>query len=243
MVRETSSITTLIAPYADENYKHFQERIIPNCNNILGVRAPILRKIAKQSIKDGTWKHIIQCQSFTYMEEIMLQGMIIGYLEEDIESIISYIKTFLPHINNWEICDIFVSSLKCTKTHSARMYDLVKECLTSENTYTIRFGIVMLIQYYVDEQHIEDALTYFSQIKTNEYYIQMAIAWALSIYYISFPKRIYTYLQTGVLDYFTHQKTISKIRESKVVTQKQKDEIALLRKKRQNIEQLQILKP
>lgn len=229
MVRETSVRKTL-ETLADPKYQSFQQKIIPTCPNILGVRIPVLRKYAKQMIKEQTWSSYLKKTDTIYMEETMLKGILIGSISLPIEERMQYILNFLPYINNWAVCDIFVSGLKCTKTNRELMYPFILQCLSSDQVYTLRFGIVMLLNYYVDKEHLASSLQLFENITNKDYYVQMALAWAISIYYIAFPEEVEHFLKNNTLDRFIQNKTISKICDSKVVSQIQKEQMKQYRK-------------
>lgn len=200
---------------ADSQYQIFSSGLIPNVNNdsILGVRLPQLRKIAKSIIK-GDWEHYLRTASNDSFEEIMLQGMVIGYVKEDLNKILPYVKGFISRINNWSVCDSFCSGLKLPKVYSNEMWEFILPYLKDSREYYIRFGVVMLIFYYVDEKHIEDALALLDAIDCDAYYVKMAVAWAISIYYIRFPGRTMMYLNNNHLDTFTYNKALQKITES-----------------------------
>ena len=101
---------------ADEKYRQFSSALIPNISHVLGVRLPELRKLAKKIARED-WKAYIQQAESEYFEEIMLQGMVIGYVKTDIDEILRYVADFVPKIDNWSVCDSFCTGLKFTKTN------------------------------------------------------------------------------------------------------------------------------
>ena len=97
---------------SEKDYKNFSASLIPNIDNVLGVRLPTLRKIAKDIYKNGEWKEFVNQQKCEFMEEVMLQGMVIGLIKAEPEKILEYVKNFVPKIDNWAVCDIFCGELK-----------------------------------------------------------------------------------------------------------------------------------
>ncbi|SHK49437.1 3-methyladenine DNA glycosylase AlkD [Hathewaya proteolytica DSM 3090] len=206
---------------AEEDYKIFSSRLLPNINNILGVCLPALRKIAKQ-IAAKDWRSYLKGASSEYFEEIMLQGMVIGYVKAEIEEIFSYVEDFVPKIDNWSVCDSFCVGLKITNQYKERVWEFLKPYYSSENEFEIRFCVVMLINYYIDEEYINQIFDIFNNIKSEGYYAKMGIAWAVSICYIKLPIATTIFLKKNNLDDYTYNKALQKITESKKVNKETK---------------------
>lgn len=215
---------------SEPEYQKFSSRLIPNISkdSILGVRLPQLRKIAK-TIAKGNWQHYLKTASDDTFEEIMLQGMVIGYLKEELDQILPYVKNFIPKINNWSTCDSFCAGLKLSKKYSDEMWRFILPYLKGKQEYDIRFGVVMLLSYYVNEKYIDDALYLLDAIDYDAYYVKMAVAWAVSLYYINFPQRTVVYLKDNNLDSFTYNKALQKITESLKVDDETKRMIRQMR--------------
>lgn len=226
------SIKQKLNALQEDNYANFQRRIIPNAQNIMGVRTPELRKIAKQIMKrDDVFDYLDQASDETY-EEILLQGMVIGYCSFSFIQMKPYIIKYIAKINNWALCDLFVSSLKITKTYKEEMYQFIQPYLNSNQEYDIRFGVVMLLNYYMSEDYCEQAFNCFDKISSTHYYVQMAVAWAISIYYINFPEKTLYYLQHNQLDDFTYNKALQKIVESLKSSKEEKAMIKRMKRKK-----------
>ncbi len=193
----------------DEGYQAFTSSLIPNTNNILGVRLPELRKIAKKIARED-WRTYLKQAENDYFEETMLQGMVIGYVKTDIEELLQYTAGFVPKINNWSVCDSFCISLKWTKTNRDRVWDFIQPYLASDKEYEIRFGVVMLLDFYVEEDYLPRVLELLDRIKHEAYYVKMAVAWAISICFIKFPIQTMAYLKANSLDNFTFNKALQK---------------------------------
>lgn len=217
---------------ADPKFQQFSSSLIPNINSdlVIGVKLPKLRKIAKQIVKQD-WKAYLKNASDESFEEVMLQGMIIGYLNIDLEEKLNYISSFIPKIDNWSTCDSFCAGLKIAKDYPDKVWDFILPYLKCNKEYHIRFGIVMLIYYYTSERYIDEALQLLDSIKVHTYYVQMAIAWSVSIFYKKVPDQTLLYLKKNNLDDFTYNKSLQKIIESLQVNTKEKDLIRSMKRK------------
>lgn len=216
---------------AEMDYKKFSASLIPNIDNVLGVRLPILRKIAKDIYEDDDWHDFLQCDNCEFMEEVMLQGMVIGLVKKEPEEILSYVKIFVPKINNWAVCDSFCMGLKFTKKNKKLVWDFIQPYFKSENEYDIRFGFVMLLSHFVEEEYIDKILALVDKFKDERYYAKMAVTWAVSVCFVKFPDKTFTYLKHSNLDKQTHNKSIQKIRESYRVSKTAKEKLKKLIKK------------
>lgn len=199
--------------HQDLAYLKFQTRICPSASNMIGVRLPILRNIAKNICKNNV-KEYLEHASSDYYEEVMLQGLVIGYLKNDINTVLSYLDKFIPKINDWSICDSTCSTLKITIIHKQVVWRYLNNLLNSNQEYTLRFVIVMFLNYYMTDEYIYDILKILDNIKHDGYYVKMAIAWTISIAYVKFPNIVFDYLNNNTLDKWTYNKTIQKITES-----------------------------
>lgn len=209
----TANIKRQLLELADEKYKIFSSKLLPNTHNIIGVRLPALRKLAKTIVKDD-WRSFLKSASNNSFEEIMLQGMIIGYAKADIEESLRYVSAFIPKIDNWSVCDSFCTGLKFTKDNMSRVWTFIQSFIKSKKEYEIRFGVVMLIYFYIEEHYIDEILQLLDNIKHEGYYAKMAVAWAISMCYIKFPEKTLQYLKNNALDDFTYNKALQKIIES-----------------------------
>ena len=215
----------------DKKYQKFQIKLCPGIENIIGIRVPILRNYAKELLKKYDFKELMECISDNYYEEIMLQGMLIGGAKEDFDIIIKYIEAFIPKINNWAVFDTFCTGLKITKKRKDEMWFFLQKYLKSKKEFEVRFGIVMILGYFIDEKYLEENLKIFNSINVNKYYVQMAVAWAISICLIKYYDRTVKYLQEEAdLDNFTYNKSIQKAIESYRITNEQKDFLRNMKK-------------
>ncbi len=214
----------------DKKYKEFHSKLCPGTNNIIGIRIPVLREYAKTLLKEKDFKTLINNIDDEYYEEIMLQGMLIGLVKKDFNEIKPYIENFIPKINNWAICDTFCAGLKITKKYKEEMWNLINKYVTSDKEFYIRFAVVMILDYYIEEEYIEADFKIFNNIKSDKYYVQMAVAWAISICFIKYYEKTIEYIKTANLDEFTYNKAIQKAIESYRITKEQKDIIKKMKK-------------
>lgn len=217
--------------HAEEKFRTFTMRLMPGVESVYGVRLPVLRKMAKAIVKED-WRSYLDAASDESYEEIMLQGMVIGYAPMELSELFARIECFVVKIDNWSVCDSFCAGLKITKEYKAEMFKFLGTYLASQNDYEIRFGIVMLLNYFTEEAYLKKSLAAFDAIENEGYYVRMAVAWAVSIYYIKFPEQVMEYLKENKLDDWTYNKALQKITESRQIDKEVKDDIRSLKRYR-----------
>ena len=210
---------------SDQKYKEFHSGLCPGTDNIIGVRVPILRNYAKELAKKYNIEALLQEIDNQYYEEIMLQGMLIGIEKQDFNTLQKQIIQFVPKIDNWAICDVFCAGLKQTKKHKKEMWNFLQKYLKSNKEFETRFGIVMILDYYIEEEYLKNIFAIFDDITSDAYYVQMAVAWAISICLIRFYNETIKYLRIAKLDKFTYNKALQKAIESYRITKEQKEEL------------------
>ncbi len=210
--RMEKTIREQLEELSEEKYRLFTASLTPGRENILGVRLPALRKLASKLVKED-WRAYLKDASEGTMEELMLQGMVIGACKADIDEVLALAADYIPKLDCWSVCDSFCSSLKITKKYPEQMWDFIQKYFYSEREYEIRFGVVMLLNYLTPE-HAPIAFEHFDRIKHEGYYVKMAVAWVISIYYIHLPELTMQYLNKNQLDDFTYNKALQKITES-----------------------------
>lgn len=214
----------------DLKYKEFHGSLCPDMDNIIGVRIPKLREYAKELYKCNNLKDIkIEDK---YYEELVIQGMLIGFqTKEPIEEVIKQVEEFIPKINSWAVCDTFCAGLKITKKYQTEMFKVIKRYLKSTQEYQVRFAIVMLLDYYINDQYIDQVLQILDNVKLEKYYVQMANAWAISICLIKYYNKTLDFLNTTKIDDFTYNKGIQKAIESYRITNDQKRYLRTLKRR------------
>ena len=215
-------IIDLLMELKDEEYGIFHRRLVPNLEpeKIIGVRTPVLRKLAKQISRESYCEEFLMELPHTYYEENQLHGFILSEMK-DFDECIQKLQVFLPFIDNWATCD--QTSPKIFKKRKTDLLPYITKWLQSEHTYTIRFGIGMLMQHFLDEDFSPDYLCMVSGIRSEEYYVNMEIAWYMATALAKQWDATVPYIEEGRMDKWVHNKTIQKSRESYRITAEQKE--------------------
>ena len=220
---------------ADEPYRVFHSRLLPGTENILGVRIPKLWKLARRLAKEEGAGFLERASDDTY-EEVLLQGMVICVLKEEPEVSLGRLAAYAAKIDNWAECDTVCAGFKKIRKAPELGLAFLKPYLKSEKEFEVRFAVVLLLDYYVDEVFIEETLELLAGVTHPGYYVKMAVAWALSVCYVKFPERTLTCLEHGGWDEETYQKALQKILESFRVSSEQKEYIKRIKKQRKKQE-------
>lgn len=228
MLYSLEKIRKILLENSDEKYRKFSSSLIPNTDNLLGIRIPFLRKFAKDIVKTCA-EEFLREKNCEYFEETMLQGMVIGLVKTDIAQRFELIKDFLPKIKNWSVCDCFCCSLKFTKDNRKEVLEFLKPYIKSENEYEVRFAAVMLLDYFVNEEYIDTTLALLNEFTHEAYYAKMAVAWAISICYINYPDKTFEFLKRTKISPWVFNKSIQKITESIKIGKNLKDKARALR--------------
>ncbi len=202
---------------AERGNKKFTESLNPGVEHILGIRLPDLRKLAARIVKDD-WEAYLDSADTYYMEERMLQGMVLGCIrpDADVEVYLHRVTRFVWSINSWSVCDTFKfgGGKRFIEANKDRLWEYLKTWMRAEGEYEIRFGVVMAMKYFIDEEHIGELLSLYDSIRHEGYYVRMAVAWALSECFVKFPEQTMMCLKQNSLDKFTYNKALQKITES-----------------------------
>ncbi len=204
----------------DLKYKEFNQKIISTKYEMIGVRTPILRHLAKE-ISNDDYKSFLDNVEDNYYEEVLLEGLVISNIKEITDSN-KYFDKFIKKIDNWAICDMVVSSMKIVSKNKEFYLKKIKDYLKAKDEYIVRVGIILLLDYYLEEKYLEEVFSLIDNIKREEYYINMACAWLLSIALIKYKDKTLKYLKTCHLDDFTYNKALQKARESLRVSKEDK---------------------
>jgi 3-methyladenine DNA glycosylase AlkD len=216
----------------EEEYKNFSANLIPGIDRdkMLGVRIPTLRKLASELLKgdQADLRQYLEILSsanlgdFIY-EEKLLWGILLAKAKmTDKERMAGY-QDFVPVIDNWAVCDIACATLPTIKKNPEPWMDFFLSYVRRDQEFEIRFGVVMLLANFIDEDHIDTVLLELSNIKHSAYYVTMAVGWTLSACFVRFPEKTETLLAEGVLTKDIQNKTIQKIRESNSVSKQDKE--------------------
>lgn len=213
----------------DKEYAEFQSKLTPTVSKekFIGVRVPEVRKLAKQYIKDEESNLFLQTLPHEYYDENMLHGLLISEIK-DFDIGIKEVDKFLPYVDNWAVCDIM--SPKIFKKNKEKLMEKIKLWSVSKETYTCRFGIEMLMSHFLDEDFKPEYLEIPANIHSEEYYVQMMIAWFFATALAKKWDETIIYIEQSKLDKWVHNKTIQKARESYRITQEQKQYLNILKR-------------
>lgn len=224
-----AQIRTQLEQLKEPKFQQFTSKLLPGVGPILGVRLPMLRKLAKELAK-GDWESYLCHAADDSYEEIMLQGMVLGYAKGDLQEKKEYLERFIPKIDNWSVCDSVCSTIKLAKSQPEEMWEFLQQYRNSTEEFQIRFALVQFLDYYINETYLTRVLEAVQQVKQEAYYVNMAQAWAISICYREFPKETLPVLKENSLSEFTHNKAIQKIAESLKVPKEEKEMVRRLRR-------------
>lgn len=212
----------------DLSYRDFHAKLMPTVDKarVIGVRTPKLRAFAKEFGKTEEAKEFLKVLPHQYYEENNLHGLLIEQIK-DYPTLIRELNRFLPCIDNWATCDLL--TVRVVKKHLDTFTEEVERWLASDHTYTIRFGIGMLMRYYLEEYFSLEYPEKVAKIRSEEYYVNMMRAWYFATALAKQYEAIFPFLEEKRLDAWTHNKTIQKAIESYRITQEQKAYLRTLR--------------
>ena len=216
--------------YQDLGYREFNSKLIPNIDKetMIRVRIPDIRKIEKSLSTEEKEEFLLKLPH-KYFEENMLHGIIISNMK-DYDKVITNLEKFLPYVDNWAVCDSI--SPKVLKKNIEKVITNVLSWIKNNHTYVCRFGIGMIMQLYLEDEYFKRTyLDIIAEIKTEDYYINMMRAWTFQVALVKQWKEAIVYIEKGLLDEFTHNKTISKSCESYRIDKGKKEYLKTLRRK------------
>lgn len=205
----------------DMAYRDFHSRLMPDIDKetIIGIRVPVLRKYAKSIAGTELSEKFIKELPHRYYEENNLHMMLITGIK-DYDRCISEIERFLPYIDNWATCDF--PAPKCFENHKEDLLPVIKRWIASSETYTIRYGIGMLIRLYLDADFDPEYVRIVAEVKSDEYYVNMMIAWYMATALAKQWDVVIPYIEEHRMPDWVHRKTIQKAVESYRITDEQK---------------------
>lgn len=213
---------------ADGKYRDFHSKLMPGVNKekVLGVRVPVLRKFAAEVSKREDVEEFLVTLPHKYYEENNLHMFVLENMK-DYDTCMKYMENFLPYIDNWATCDC--RPPKVFEKHKEELLLKIKKWINSGETYTVRFGVNMLMRYYLDEDFKPEYLEWVSSIKSEEYYVRMVVAWYFATALAKQYKTALTYIENKALEKWTHNKTIQKAVESYRISPEQKEYLRTLK--------------
>ena len=227
-------VHTWLVSQAEEDYRRFSMSLLPGTDSVLGVRLPALRKLAKKLAR-GEWQEYLKGAADDSMEEILLQGMTLGYVKASFAEKKPYLDRFVGKIDNWSVCDSTCSGMKPQNEEDAEAFFRYAVCLAKDRReFVARFGIVMILDHFITEDYIHEVLELLDEVSHDGYYVKMAVAWAISVCYVKFEKETMALLLDNALDDFTYNKSLQKITESFRVSKEDKARIRKMKRPLKN---------
>lgn len=212
----------------DEKYRNFNSKICKTKYKMLGIRLPILRKIVK-NIKKTDYLTFLKNVENDYYEEVMLEGLVIASIKDE-NLFFKYFNKYIKKIDDWSICDSVCNSLVVLKDDRDKYFSYFKELALKEDEFISRVGIVTILNHYLDQKYLKLIFKMLDKIKSNKYYVNMAIAWLICEIYTKYPDETEKYLLNNKLNDFTFNKTISKIKDSYRISKSKKDYLNTLKR-------------
>lgn len=213
MTQETECIRARLFALQDEGYRAFHSRLMPTVplETVIGVRVPALRRLAKQLAGTPQAEAFLQELPHTYYEENNLHAFLLESIR-DYDAALAATEKFLPYIDNWATCDSFCP--KVFAKHKEDLLPVLRRWMASDHPYTVRYGMEMLMRYYLDEDFRPEHLAWAAAVHSGEYYINMMRAWYFATALAKQPEAALPWLTARRLDVWTHNKTIQKAVES-----------------------------
>lgn len=231
-IPSTDYIVGRLSELRDEGYRDFHARLLPTVDpaRIIGVRIPDLRRLAREVARDDELSsRFLSRLPHRYYEEDNLHGALLCLRIKDIDRLLAELDRFLPHVDNWATCDML--SPKLFARHPDAAERKIMEWLDSDHTYTVRFGVVSLLGFYLDDRFRPEHIDRLCALKAGEYYIDMAVAWYFSFALVKQWDAALPVVESGVLDKRVHNMTIQKAIDSFRITPERKDYLRALRRK------------
>ena len=208
----------------DTEYKKFNKNICKDTKyEMVGVRVPQLRALAKEIVIREDWKNYAVCEDIKYFEEIFVKGLIIAYSKISFEEKKKYIKEYISYIDSWALTDSFCPTLKIKAKELEEVWSFIALFLDSEKEFEVRFSVIMMLDYFIIDEYVDKVIERLNKIKHEGYYVKTGVAWCLAEIGIKYNEKLMNFLNSkNDLDDFTYNKTLQKMIESYRITKEQK---------------------
>ncbi len=197
---------------SDKKYLNFSKKLVINSKEMIGVNIPNLRKIAKK-IANTDFESFLSYYQGKYFEETLVYGLTLGYLK-DKNKLKKYLTLYSEEITDWSLCDTPATNMKLISKNQKEFLPYIKKLLSSKKEFPIRFGLILLLSQYLNDDYINFILDTCINLKSDSYYVNMAISWLLCECYIKYQNKTDQFISSEYLDKFVLNKTISKISDS-----------------------------
>ncbi len=231
---EHQELLASLQALADPSLEKFQKKVVADTHYpMYCIRMPALRSLARAWAK-GNWQRLFSQAKWESYEEVLVLGLVVAYAKGEFSSKVPYLQQILPHMDSWAHTDSIVPTLKIKEADREAAWAFTQECLQSDAEYTIRFGVILLMDYFLEDR-LSETLALLQEIRDTGYYVRMAVAWCLAETAVKHLQPVLDILQAGTLDLFTHNKTIQKMRESYRIDADTKAALVLLKRKEREI--------
>lgn len=220
---------TRLLELAEPEYQAFASGLLPDTGNLLGVRLPKLRGIAKK-LAGRDAREYLDAEPGLYFEEVMLRGMIIGYAPFTDEERKQELERFLPAIRDWSVCDSSCITYKFMRENREEWFTFLEKYIADGREFVCRFAVVCILDHFLTDSFIDKILTALGTFHGTGYYDKMGAAWLLSMCYVNYREKTLDFLGSAGLDSFTYQKTLQKICESSLADSRDKAKIRAMKK-------------
>ena len=227
------NIKDMLFEFGNSTYREFQSKLMPTMDKekIIGIKIPNIRKLAKQIAFTPDACEFMSSIPHEHYEENNLHALLIAEIK-DFDECVLELERFLPYVDNWATCDSLRP--KCFKFNTDRLLEYVYKWIKSDKTYTVRFGIEMLMLYYLDDNFDAKYLKLVSEIRSDEYYVNMMIAWFFATALAKQYEAVIPFIEQSLLPDWIHNKTIQKACESYRISKDKKEKLKLLKLKNVN---------
>lgn len=215
----------------DLPFQDFTMRGTPGAENVIGVRIPEVRQIAKGLCR-GDFDSYLAAEPKEYLEEILLHGIIMAQAKMELDTRFDYMTAFIPRINNWLVCDVVANSFRIKPDQEEKYWEFLTQYLDSKNEFAVRFMLVMMLDHFLTDDYVAETLAVVDAVKHPGYYVEMAKAWLVAEALVKDREVAMSYIYDNHLSDFAFNKAIQKARESYRVSARDKDLLLQLKRKK-----------
>ena len=224
------SVIEYLRSISEEKYKTFSKGLIPGEFEMIGVRIPTLKRIAKE-ISKGDYEAFLKIEDDDIFELKMLKGQVIANIKDKDEYEAQFFK-YLPKITDWSLCDTFVASSKVISRNRERFFEIAKDLLKEKDEFKNRIAFVILLDYFVNDEYYKQIYSLIKGYESEYYYSNMALAWLISVLYVAYPSKTLQFLKKNRFSGEVIKYTIRKIKDSYRVSEDDKNALKELTKQK-----------
>lgn len=231
-ITDYQNLVKFLKSEADPKYRDFHASLVPDVSEdfILGIKMPKLREFGKEIAK-GNLRSYLKVAGNTLYEERMLKGIVTGLVKtKQFDEFVGLCDDFVKEVNNWAVCDCFCSGLKQTKKFKPEFFEYIEKYLNSENVWEVRVALVIMLNYYLDDEYIDRVLERCDSVKSDFYYVKMAQAWLVATALAQCESKTMAYIKSNSLDDDTFNKMIQKCVESRRISDENKEYLKSLKR-------------